>query len=127
MGDVVDGRSRRCDRARFTQSAELRPRTRHLHLCDYLCHLGSGLSLFSMDSKTAHPRLLATWMAVVSRTRRLSQHRPRNFPHRNSSAIADVHRKAVKVAMGDAPVDLLGMPVGGGDHLPTRIRMDLFH
>src|SRR5579872_12931 len=127
MGGVMDGRSRRSDRARLAQSAEFRPRTRHLHLRDYLCHLGRGISLFSMDSKTAHPRLLATRMAVISRARRLSQPRPCDFSHWNASAIADLHRKAVQIAMGDASVDFLGMPASSGDHLPTRIWVDLFH
>ena len=62
---------------------------------DHLCHLGRGLSLFGLDSKTAYARLLATRMATVPRARRIPQPRSGDFPRRNASAVADLHRKAL--------------------------------
>src|SRR5579864_5631438 len=127
MGDVVDGRSHRRHCSRCSQSAEYQSRACHLHLRDNLRYLGRRLSLFGLDSETTDPRLLAARLAVVPRAWRLSQSRSHCFPRRNTLALADLHRKALAVAMGHASVDFLGMPASGCDYLSARIRVDLFH
>src|SRR5215831_7519514 len=127
LGHNVDGSSRRRHCARLAQSSEFRPCSRHLYVRNHLCDLGRGLSLFGLDSEATNARLLATRMAAVQETWRISQSGAYRIFGRNAPPVPNFHRKAIDTALDHASADFLGLSVSGSDYLSTSLRMDLLH
>ncbi len=114
-------------RRRLAQPAALRRRARRLHLRRGLRHLGRRLPLRGVDPEAADADLLAARLAAGAQPRPVAQRRlPARHrlvaPHR-----ADLHRPPLAAALVDAPAAVLGLPAGGGDHLPAGVRLDPFH
>ncbi len=45
----------------------------------------------------------------------------------NTHPCPNIHCETFATALGHASVDFLGMPAGGGDHLPAGLRLDQLH
>src|SRR5439155_15166554 len=95
-----------------------------LHFRRHLRHLGRGVSLRGVARQAAHPHVLAARLGAFPRTGRPSGPRPTRRPGGALPLWPDVYPTSLADALVDAPVDLLGVPAGRGDHFPLGLWVD---
>src|ERR1043165_8965192 len=121
MGHAIHACADRRHRGGIAQPAELRSGPGDLHVRDYFCDLGCGLSLQRMARQTSHAALLDSWLGDLQTTGNPALEPEPDSNNRSQYRCTELYPKALAPALVDAPVSVLGLCARSGYHLSAGL------